>query len=1003
MRLLSAHVVNYRVHRDRTVEFDAARTLVGGPNESGKSTLAEAIHRALFLRHSVGGATLDAMRPSSGSGLPEVTLRFEAGGRTYTLHKRFAGARGSTALLTDDAGGAWRDDEAETRLSALLGVEEAAGGRSAAGQLQGQWAHLLAWQGDSPADPLEASEGQHARLLQRLQGEQGAVVQQSPLDARVAGEVERLLGEHVTERGSRAGGPLHAADKHEQECRATRAKAEGELAVHARALEEFTEAERDLRAAQASLAGLQPQVDALALRQAEVDRLRPIEQEAARLCTGHAGELARLEGVEQAIAQRRVRVRSLGEELAPRAQQAQASLDALSRVEAERGTAAERVAEARRGLEAAQAREALARARLDELQGAQRVAGLEKQQQALEAHAARVDALERARAALAPVLPKHLRELERHAQALAAAQAALGAMAAGIEVLEAPGAVRVGAEEVAAGGARTVTEPTEVQVPGGVRLRIHPGGGEALAKARAQVQAAELDGRALLGKLGVASREQAVQVAEERTRLDAQLEQLQLSRPDAQGEGQELAQQLTRARQAWLEAQAEVARRAAALRAGEALPDSLSQAEAWQRACKDELAAAQAAERRAQAQLEQQDDTAAAARTRLGQAEAALGGAKEQLRNEQAVLEHELHTHGDDVARAQRLAEARGQAGQAQARLEAVRAELAGHQPDTLEADRTRLGRARDAQEQRRLQASERRLRSEGALREDGRRDLEAAASMARAAHEAAQAARARVQRRVEALGLLARSFAEHRQQVVAQYTRPLVEQVQRYARCVFGSRALPGLSWDEDKGAFAGLRLEREAAAHAFDALSMGAREQLGVAVRLAIAKVLAAEHGGCLPVVLDDAFSHSDEGRVEGLLQMLDLAAQDGLQVIVLTCRPASYAALGARQVDLPRGAPGQAGVAAAPVAPASDQPGGSPADAGVREAAAPASVAGSDVQALLDALRDEGGSAGNGRLRTRLGWDDARYAAARQAALASGRVVPAAGRGGSLRLVP
>ncbi|MFM8979325.1 MAG: AAA family ATPase [Planctomycetia bacterium] len=86
MRILSVHVQNYRVHRDCEVEFDAARTVVGGPNESGKSTLAEAIHRALFLRHSVGGTTHEAMRSAHGGGMPEVTLRFEAGGSTYTRH-----------------------------------------------------------------------------------------------------------------------------------------------------------------------------------------------------------------------------------------------------------------------------------------------------------------------------------------------------------------------------------------------------------------------------------------------------------------------------------------------------------------------------------------------------------------------------------------------------------------------------------------------------------------------------------------------------------------------------------------------------------------------------------------------------------------------------------------------------------------------------------------------------------------------------------------------------
>ncbi|MBZ0188390.1 MAG: ATP-binding protein, partial [Candidatus Obscuribacterales bacterium] len=42
MKLLSATVRNYRIHRETTVDFDPSRSLIGGPNESGKSTFIEA-------------------------------------------------------------------------------------------------------------------------------------------------------------------------------------------------------------------------------------------------------------------------------------------------------------------------------------------------------------------------------------------------------------------------------------------------------------------------------------------------------------------------------------------------------------------------------------------------------------------------------------------------------------------------------------------------------------------------------------------------------------------------------------------------------------------------------------------------------------------------------------------------------------------------------------------------------------------------------------------------
>lgn len=61
MYLKSIRLNNYRVHRETFVEFDRHLTLIGGPNESGKSTLVEAAHRVLFLRHRTTGEVLKEM------------------------------------------------------------------------------------------------------------------------------------------------------------------------------------------------------------------------------------------------------------------------------------------------------------------------------------------------------------------------------------------------------------------------------------------------------------------------------------------------------------------------------------------------------------------------------------------------------------------------------------------------------------------------------------------------------------------------------------------------------------------------------------------------------------------------------------------------------------------------------------------------------------------------------------------------------------------------------
>ena len=109
MKLITATLRNYRIHQVVTVEFDPARTLIGGANETGKSTLIEAVHRGLFLKSTVTGAARQSMVSSRFPGHPEVELRFQAKGAEYQVTKRFAGASGSTQL-SERGGNTWHGE-----------------------------------------------------------------------------------------------------------------------------------------------------------------------------------------------------------------------------------------------------------------------------------------------------------------------------------------------------------------------------------------------------------------------------------------------------------------------------------------------------------------------------------------------------------------------------------------------------------------------------------------------------------------------------------------------------------------------------------------------------------------------------------------------------------------------------------------------------------------------------------------------------------------------------
>jgi hypothetical protein len=193
MHLVSVIVRNYRVHRELAVAFDPRWTLIGGPNEAGKSTLVEAIHRALFLKAKGNTEHHRAMRSRSG-GNPEVELAFECGGVSYTIRKRF-GPSGSAQLL-QPTGEPLNGEEAEQKLAELLSIKPSPGGLCRV-----KWAHLWVWQGRACEDPSTHASNIKDDLLNRLQERGAAVLLQSERDTRVAARIAAMHEEIFTASG----------------------------------------------------------------------------------------------------------------------------------------------------------------------------------------------------------------------------------------------------------------------------------------------------------------------------------------------------------------------------------------------------------------------------------------------------------------------------------------------------------------------------------------------------------------------------------------------------------------------------------------------------------------------------------------------------------------------------------------------------------------------------------------------------------------------------------
>ncbi|HEY9155927.1 MAG TPA: hypothetical protein VIM69_12395, partial [Opitutaceae bacterium] len=260
-------------------------------------------------------------------------------------------------------------------------------------------------------------------------------------------------------------------------------------------------------------------------------------------------------------------------------------------------------------------------------------------------------------------------------------------------------------------------------------------------------------------------------------------------------------------------------------------------------------------------------------------------------------------THGDEETRAARLTLAVKNKHEAERALVETRRAIALEQPDLLDATMKRLKRAFDEAIRRQSEAERTKTIAETELRSDGSIDPDHDLAVATAAREAAASALDGVRRHAQAIKLLDELFREEQQLFATTFTRPLVETASQYLRALYGPETRLDVSFAD--GAFSDLRLTRPnvagGTAIAFDQLSGGTKEQVAVALRLAMAEILAADHGGALPLILDDAFANADSARVARLQIMLDLAASRGLQVIVITCTPTDYHSLGALHVSL------------------------------------------------------------------------------------------------------
>ncbi len=875
MRLDAITIRNYRIHRNLRVAFDPSLTLIGGPNESGKSTIAEAVFNALFMSYKRGGTGRDRLVSRHG-GHPEIEVVFEAGGGIHSLHKTFRGPQG-TCMLSGPDGRTWDGTGAEEKLLALCGLD----GASNAGRgLPVHWDYLWIRQGTSDSDPTGFATTHKDALVARIQSDGAAALLQSELDARVAAEIRAERNALVTARGFKTGSEPDLATKAAATATRAREDAENICAALVRAADDFEAAERDIARSEKSLASLSGELLSTQQNLIRAGELRT-SAEKQSLAVRHAvEELDRLAGASTQIADLTARIEHASGGIASREAALKGFHHAGTAARAAHAQAGAAVADAARRTAAARARLDLAALWVGRFEQAALVGNLRERVTQARAIRSRLASLPD----ITPARLKTLQKLDREREKLTAM---LDAISTRVEVIEAGLSVCADNKPLEPGTPLVFSNDMLLAVGDATRLRITPGGGTGLAETRARLSEAESSLQQNLDAPGLSSVAAAEDACRQRNELTVRIEGTDTIE-------QQLADELNR-----LETTEEEIRRRAIKDFPEP-PDAaaarmvhLTCQKVWEDSDAGHAAAAAALGARFR-DLEEAVQSTQSLTAGIEKERASLEGLKGRL----AQL---VSSHGDDAARAAALAALEEAKTRAAAGLAETRAALDGLRPEALAADEKRIARAIETHREARNQAGQRLAVARNLLHREGPGDPFEDLALARSAEESALGRLSAARRHADAIVLLDRLFAETRQALTDQFTRPLAEKVSGYLKCLFGPGAEARVTLGDN--AFEALVLERpREGTFAFADLSGGTREQTAVAFRLAMAEILAQNHEGCLPVFLDDAFTHSDETRVAALPRMLDLAASRGLQIIVFSSSPADYAALGARTVTLP-----------------------------------------------------------------------------------------------------
>jgi hypothetical protein len=871
MKILKIQLRNYRGVIDRTVEFrPEGVTIVEGPNEIGKSSIAEAIDRIIDDLDSTSKQRVLALKPVGRDAGPEVMIEVETGPYAFQYRKRFLRDRVTELEISRPRPENHTGREAHDRVQAILNetVDLAL------------WKALRMQQGDVVGQPALANRISLSDALDRSAGEspaggEGESVFDSAHNAyleywtetgrrkQVAVENERAI-----ERGAQEIGRIQEA------LRAIEADVESSVRLESE-VRGLLDRGLELRA---NIGQHQDRANAIAKIEAAVETIEA-RLNAAQLV---AKEARRLEKARQLAISAFAGAVSAYEQLGTHEQEDGSQLEnAQARVT----VAAVAVAGAREAREAAKTHAGKQQARLSQLRDAADLASLIERRDRVQVALAALEAVAADAAipvdfdALESIRAQHrIVELARARLEVSRPLVSVAAHADLAGVVDGR-AVKVSANEKLE---LRLDQSLTLTLPNVVSISVVVGASGDLTSS--ELETAERRLGDLLLAAGASDLMDAERLSRSREEAAWTVADQQRVMRDNLGEN----------------GLVDLDERIAALR-GRMAPNNAksvgksrdSQDRARRAADEAEraLTSTEQAARAAEQEWEAARSKTAELELSRSERKADLRLAAEEVERRRTSLAEERIEVSDDCLKAN-LTTAEQAEGSLRTELEVARADLAGEGPTQARERLDNAKRALTRVDDDTRQAEDELLQVKTRLRDHGEDGLDEDLQETIIAHDHAELEMKRYSAHATARRLLFETLRAEREATRRSYVAPLRREIENLGKIVFGA----DFAVELDALDLSVVSRTARGQTIPYASLSVGAKEQIALISRLACATIVAPAGG--VPVILDDALGNSDPQRLEAMGAALAVAGRQS-QIIVLTCQPDRYEHVGGARV--------------------------------------------------------------------------------------------------------